>query len=230
MVDHSEQALKSGSDRMQEMGLAHVPICMDVLEPRSQQTLLEHLLEISASPTALINNVAANPPMRHRDNHHQFAIDSSLMADLQLSLEVASRFGLFFGDYFAKSGAGVIVNVASDLALVGPDQRIYANPNDPSDHPKKPVSYSVSKAGLLGLTRYLATYWAPVPVRCNALAPGSVLSSQDSVLVRNLEERIPLGRLASESEYQGAIVFLLSEASSYMTGSILTIDGGRTSW
>ena len=134
-------------------------------------------------------------------------------------------------EQMAAAGGGSIINVASDLALISPDQRMYAvGLPEGAPAPVKPVSYSVVKSALLGLTRYLATYWSPIPVRCNALVPGSVGGTQSPNLARELTSRIPLARLAEPDEYQGALVFLLSDASAYMTGANLVMDGGRTAW
>jgi NAD(P)-dependent dehydrogenase (short-subunit alcohol dehydrogenase family) len=121
--------------------------------------------------------------------------------------------------------------VASDLALIGPDQRIYRKDGVPDDlQPVKPVTYSVVKTGLIGLTRYLATYWANSGVRVNAVSPGGVYNGQPAEFVKKLANLIPLGRMANVDEYQGAIVFLCSDASSYMTGANLVVDGGRSCW
>jgi NAD(P)-dependent dehydrogenase (short-subunit alcohol dehydrogenase family) len=155
--------------------------------------------------------------------------------DLELGLGVAARMSYAFGEFFASKGGGAIVNVASDLALISPDQRVYKSHSvelsgQETGHPLKPLSYSVVKSGLLGLTRYFATLWAPIPVRVNAIAPGSVLDQQSENLINNLKARIPLERLARKDEYGGAIIFLLSRASSYMTGSVVVVDGGRTAW
>lgn len=131
----------------------------------------------------------------------------------------------------ALRGNGVILNIASDLALISPDQRLYRKEGLPEDRqPVKPVTYPVIKSALIGLTRYLATYWAEKGVRVNALSPGGVYTSQDERFVEKLSNLIPMHRMAVLNEYQGAIVFLCSEASSYMTGSNLIIDGGRTVW
>lgn len=130
-----------------------------------------------------------------------------------------------------KRRAGVILNIASDLALIAPDQRIYRVDGRPEEsQPVKPVTYSVVKTGLLGLTRYLATYWSGENIRVNSISPGGVFNGQSEVFLSNLKELIPLGRMAEPNEYQGAILFLCSDASSYMTGANLVIDGGRTCW
>ena len=118
---------------------------------------------------------------------------------------------------------GVVINVASDLGIIAPDQRIY-------DGDVKPVDYSVTKHGLIGLTKYLSTYYANNKIRINTISPSGVYTNQDEEFVKRLSNLIPLGRMAKIDEYRGAIIFLCSEASSYMTGGNLILDGGRTAW
>ena len=130
----------------------------------------------------------------------------------------------------AKSAGGVVVNIASDLSVIAPDQRLYRKDGlEDDEQPMKPVSYSVVKHGVIGLTRYLATYWAG-KVRVNALSPGGVFNNQPDKFVKRVSNLIPMGRMADVSEMQGALVFLCSEASRYMNGQNLVIDGGRSSW
>jgi len=134
-----------------------------------------------------------------------------------------------FGPLLTKSREGIILNIASDLSVISPDQRLYKRPNTPDiDQPVKSVSYPVIKTGLLGLTRYLSTYWPGTNLRCNALSPGGVFIDQDEEFVQRLSDLIPLGRMAQLDEYRAAIQFLCSDASSYMNGQNIVIDGGRS--
>jgi NAD(P)-dependent dehydrogenase (short-subunit alcohol dehydrogenase family) len=183
----------------------------------------------------LINNAANNPKVENAADLHNNRLESMSLeqweADLAVGLTGAMICSRVFGSEMARRGRGVIVNIASDLALIAPDQRLYTVDGLEVDaQPVKPVSYSVVKTGLIGLTRYLATYWAGRGVRANALCPGGVENGQDPVFLRRIAERIPLGRMAHRDEYQGAILFLCSDASSYMNGAVLAVDGGRSAW
>lgn len=234
LLDIDGAALREIERQLERESGRCVVACIDVTDSSAVQDIANQTLAKHGPVWGLINNVAANPPMGPdadgRDRLENFPIEQ-WERDIQLGLTSAFECSRIFGHQMASVGAGSIVNIASDLAILAPDQRIYRNPEKADEAtPVKPVSYSVVKAGLLGLTRYLATYWAPTPVRCNALLPGSVRGSQGPHLVANLEARIPLGRLATPDEYSGAVVFLLSDASAYMTGALLTMDGGRSVW
>ena len=134
-----------------------------------------------------------------------------------------------FGFEMAKNRKGVILNISSDLGIIAPDQRIYRKKGLPeNEQPVKPITYSVIKHGLIGLTKYLATYWADKGVRCNALGPGGIYNNQPNEFVNKISNLIPIGRMADSDEYRSAIVFMVSDASSYMNGTNLVIDGGRT--
>ena len=115
--------------------------------------------------------------------------------------------------------------------MIAPDQRLYRKDNiDDSLQNVKPVTYSVVKTGLIGLTRYLSTYWANKNVRCNAICPGGVESGQPDNFLKEVNKRIPIGRMANSDEFQGVLVWMLSDASSYLNGSIIPVDGGRSTW
>jgi NAD(P)-dependent dehydrogenase (short-subunit alcohol dehydrogenase family) len=183
----------------------------------------------------LINNAANNPKVEDTKGLTWSRLERLPLdvweADIRVGLTGAFLCSRVFGSEMAKRKAGVIVNVASDLALIAPDQRLYRVEGLPEDEqPVKPVTYSVVKSALLGLTRYLATYWSGANIRVNAISPGGVSNGQPEVFLSRLKPLIPMERMAHRDEYQGAILFLCSEASSYMTGANLVIDGGRTCW
>jgi len=154
---------------------------------------------------------------------------TSWNAQIAVGLTGAFLCAKIFGTAMAERGGGVILNIASDLSVIAPDQRLYRNPDLPEGlQPVKPVTYSVVKAGLIGLTRYLAGYWAAQNVRVNALSPGGVFNDHPAEFVAKLTNLIPMGRMAERDEYRAAVQFLCSPASAYMTGQNILIDGGRT--
>ena len=212
----------------------------DITKPESVRSLRDQVLERFQRIDILINNAANNPKMENSaevnfSRLENFPIEQ-WYADLAVGLTGAHLCSQILGTYMAQAfretgRRGVILNIASDLALIGPDQRIYRQPGV-ADHlqPAKPVTYSVVKSGLVGLTRYLATYWADSGIRVNAISPGGIYNGQPEAFVEKLANLIPMGRMAHQDEYQGAVLFLVSDASSYMTGHNLVIDGGRTAW
>lgn len=208
----------------------------NVAVPEAVSQALSQTLHATGRVDILINNAANNPKVEggitgtHWSRLENYSLES-WQKDLMVGLTGAFLCCQIVGTHMARQGRGVILNVASDLALIAPDQRIYQQPGIPLElQPAKPVSYSVVKSGLVGLTRYLATYWADCGVRVNAISPGGVFAGQDADFVRRLVKLIPLQRMAEEDEYKAAVVFLVSDASSYMTGANLVIDGGRTCW
>lgn len=208
----------------------------DITSESSMRSVLEELGFEGISLSILINNAGLNPKyaqvsisgIKSRVEH--FDLDD-WEYQLRVGLTGAFICSKIFGAEMAKCGGGVIVNIASDLSVIAPDQRLYEEIGVESDEqPVKPITYSVIKSGLVGLTRYLATYWNNCGVRVNALSPGGVYEGQSTEFVAKLSELIPLGRMANADEYRSAIQFLCSDASSYMTGQNLVIDGGRSIW
>lgn len=131
----------------------------------------------------------------------------------------------------SKKKNGVIINISSDLGIVAPDHRVYdKNENIEKVMNFKPISYSISKHAIGGISKYISTYWAHKNVRCNTLVFGPVLNNQPKSLIENVKKRIPLNRWAKKNEYKKAIQFLASSENSYMTGQTLIVDGGKTAW
>jgi NAD(P)-dependent dehydrogenase (short-subunit alcohol dehydrogenase family) len=207
----------------------------DITDPESVRKLLQAVLEKFGRVDILVNNAANNPKMENKAevefSRLEFFPLDQWDADLNVGLKGAFLCSQVIGAEMARRKRGVIVNIASDLAVIAPDQRLYRKPGLSEDQqPVKPVTYSVVKTGLIGLTRYLATYWSGCGIRVNAISPGGVYNNQADDFIERLANLIPLGRMANANEYQAAILFLCSDASSYMTGSNLVIDGGRSCW
>ena len=218
-----------------EYGVPAIGCAADITKQPEIEALRADILARFGRLDILINNAANNPKMEDSTEVNFSRLENFPLAqweaDIAVGLTGAFLCSKVFGTHMAGSGGGVIVNVASDLALIAPDQRIYRQPGVPEQmQPVKPVTYSVVKSALVGLTRYLASYWADKKVRVNAISPGGVYNGQPEDFVARLTNLIPLGRMAGINEYQGAIVFLCSDASSYMTGTNLVVDGGRSCW
>jgi len=208
---------------------------VDITDPASVKALLAQVLSRYGRVDILVNNAANNPKMENKaevefSRLENFPIEQ-WEADLAVGLKGTFLCSQIIGAEMARRRQGVIVNIASDLAVIAPDQRLYRKPGLTEEkQPVKPVTYSVVKTGLVGLTRYLATYWADYGIRVNAISPGGVYNNQPDDFVERLTKLIPLRRMANANEYQAAILFLCSDASSYMTGTNVVIDGGRSCW
>lgn len=202
---------------------------VDITDRQALAKATERLEALWGTPTVLINNAAIDFPPQPSSEKFE---DGSL-AQWEKVLKV-NLTGVFLccqviGGRMAKADGGSIVNISSIYGMVSPDQRIYSTAGQ-TEHFVKPAAYGASKSGVLSLTRYLATHWAGRHVRVNALSLGGVFNHQEKWFVANYSQRAPVGRMAHEDEYNGAILFLASEASSYMTGANLVIDGGWTAW
>lgn len=209
-----------------------VGVGVDITDKDEVERAVRMVAERCGKIDILINNAALTGKGLKIDGLHapfeeyplelwQKALDVNLTGTFLMTQAV--------GKVMRAAGRGVLLNIASDVALISPDHRIYENL--PAEKPfNTPIAYSTTKAALLNFTRHLATYWAPCGVRVNALCPAGVFDNQDPEFVRRLTNLIPMGRMASADEYKGAIVFLVSDASSFMTGAVVVVDGGRTAW
>lgn len=209
---------------------------LDVTDECSVLNLIRKLREQNVFVDILINNAALDPKV----NANSSTINSSRLEnfsidqwnkEISVGLTGTMICSKIFGYEMAKKGKGVILNIASDLSVISPDQRLYHEVGKKDDEQSvKPITYSAIKSGIIGITKYLATYWASSGVRCNALSPGGVFNDQNTEFVNRLTKLIPLGRMADSSEYHGAVQFLCSDASRYMNGQNIIMDGGRSVW
>lgn len=237
LVDISPQGLQKNRELLEtEFGTKVLALEVDITDLQSVLASKTAVLECHQRIDILINNAARNPKVEDSADINFSRLENfpseQWQQDLNVGLGGAFNCAKVYGSHMAQAGrGGVIINIASDLGVIAPDQRLYKiSGRDEHLQPVKPVTYSVVKHGLIGLTKYLATYWCEQGIRCNALSPGGVYAGQNEVFVSNLTKLIPMGRMAQPDEYRGAIIFLCSDASSYLNGANLVIDGGRSVW
>ena len=208
-------------------------ISVDITNKGSIEKSLSTVMSHWGVPHAIINNAALDsPPGSSAEENGPFETYPEESWDKVMEVNVKGVFltSQIFGGAMAKEGRGVIINICSTYGLVSPNQNIYDYRRKNGEDFYKPVAYSASKSALLNFSRYLATYFAPKGVRVNLISPGGVFNYQDEEFLKEYCPMVPMGRMANADEYNGAIVFLVSDASSYMTGSNLVIDGGWTAW
>lgn len=207
----------------------------NVVDPASVQALVARTVAKTGRLDVLVCSAAMDPKFDGVHGKHLSTFENFTLEQWNDALNV-NLTGLFLCAQAAvepmkAQNHGVIINICSTYGLVGPDQRIYERPGqDAESRQFKPVYYSVTKAGVLGLTRYLATYYAGTGIRANCLTPGGVYNGHDELFVKNYSARTVIGRMANIDELSGGLLFLASDASSYMTGSNLIVDGGWTAW
>jgi NAD(P)-dependent dehydrogenase (short-subunit alcohol dehydrogenase family) len=217
----------------EQLPSGNLPYQTDVSDPESVSAMTKETMDRFGRLDVLVNSAALDPKF---DNTQTERLESNFenypLKNWQAALRV-NLTGAFLCSQAAvgqmmSQGSGVIINICSTYGMVGPDQRIYQKEGQPARY--KPVDYSVTKAGILGLTRYLAAYCGDKNIRVNALTPGGVYNQHDDEFLKAYNSRTILGRMAKLHEMNGALLFLASDASSYMTGANLVVDGGWTAW
>jgi 2-deoxy-D-gluconate 3-dehydrogenase len=212
-----------------------VPVEVDIGSKSSVVNLFQQVSEKYNRVDILVNAAAIDPkfdPRALNDSDSKTGFEDFPLEQWKQALDI-NLTGIFLccqaaGKLMVRQGGGVMINISSIYGLVGPDQRIYQSEGNPVRY--KPAYYSTSKAGILGFTRYLATYYQKKKIRVNALTPGGIFNDHDPEFVDAYSSRTVLGRMGMSNEMNGALLFLASDASAYMTGSNLVVDGGWTAW
>jgi len=234
VADLNKAAAREHALQLQTEDIQACEVGVNVTDPDSVSEMVAKAVSEFASLDILVNSAALDPKFDPDNLAAQSAnaFETFPLDVWQRALDV-NLTGMFLTSQAAArhmliQGKGVIINICSTYGLVGPDQRLYEQPDGTQSY--KPVYYTVSKAGVLGLTRYLATYYAGKSIRVNALTPGGVYNNHDESFLKAYSARTVMGRMAQPDELNGAIIYLASDASSYMTGANLVVDGGWTAW
>lgn len=238
LLDIDRERLKIAKSRLKEkFENSTVEIYqVDITCIKQLEAIKDELIGKYGHVDILINNAANNPKMEEvTANMDSVRFDNFPLSiwkeDISVGLTGAFLCTQVFGVQMELQHKGVILNISSDLGVIAPDQRIYRKEGiAEAQQTVKPVTYSVIKHGLIGLTKYTATYWAEKGIRCNVICPAGIENGQDKEFISRLTNLIPMKRMATKDEYQSTVLYMISDASSYMTGSTVIVDGGRTCW
>jgi NAD(P)-dependent dehydrogenase (short-subunit alcohol dehydrogenase family) len=236
VVDLNESALQTTADALTTSGYQALAIPTDITQPDSVNALVENVLSAYGRIDILVNSAALDP--KFDPDAVNKGITPGAFEDYPLDLWNSALnvnlTGMFLMTQVCvkpminRGKKGSIINICSTYGLNGPDQRIYVKEGKRVAF--KPVYYTVTKAGVMGFTKYLAAYYAGTEIRVNALTPGGVFNNHEDYFVKNYSAKTILGRMAKKDEMNGALLFLASDASSYMTGNNVVVDGGWTAW
>jgi 2-deoxy-D-gluconate 3-dehydrogenase len=236
VVDLDENATKKVADELNRDGYRAIGIATDITKPDSVQAMVASVLSKFRRLDVLVNSAGLDPkfdPEASAKGIAPGAFEDYPLEQWNAAMNV-NLTGMFLvtqacvRPMIAQGKKGSIINICSTYGLNGPDQRIYIK--DGKRVAYKPVYYTVTKAGVMGFTKYLAAYYAGTEIRVNALTPGGVYNNHEEYFVKNYSAKTILGRMARKDEMNGALLFLASDASSYMTGNNVVVDGGWTAW
>jgi NAD(P)-dependent dehydrogenase (short-subunit alcohol dehydrogenase family) len=237
LLDLSQQAVDNFANELNaKYKGSSVGFSVDITNEKAIKNNAKLIIGRFGKIDGLVNNAANNPKVEDSKEVNFSRLENFPLDiwhdDIAVGLTGAFLCIKHYGFMISKNpNGGSIVNISSDLGLIAPDQRLYKKDGISKDKQNvKPVTYSVVKTGLIGLTRYLATYWADKNVRCNAMCPGGVKNGQPEDFLKEVSVRIPMARMAYSDEYQGTLLWMLSDASTYLNGAIIPVEGGRTAW
>jgi NAD(P)-dependent dehydrogenase (short-subunit alcohol dehydrogenase family) len=234
---HLDRVTEKSKAINEKYGNVTKPMYMDVTDPQCVDRVVGAICDEGDGIDILINNAAKDPKVKKGESmspdsrfetmpfkYWQEGIDACVNGTFLVSQAVANVM-------LSQSGGGVILNIASDLGVIAPDQRIYRKEGVPdSQQNVKPITYSAAKWAVVGMTKYLAVYFADKGIRVNCLSPTGVYNNHPEEFVAKLSSIIPMGRMSDIDEYKATVVYMCSDASSYMTGHNLIVDGGKTVW
>jgi len=236
VVDLNASASQAVADTLTKSGYKAQAFAVDITQPDSVNAMVENVLSAFGRIDILVNSAALDPkfdPDAVKKGITPGAFEDYPLEQWNAALNV-NLTGMFLitqacvKPMLAQGKKGSIINICSTYGLNGPDQRIYIK--DGERVAFKPVYYTVTKAGVMGFTKYLAAYYAGTDIRVNALTPGGVFNNHEDYFVKNYSAKTIIGRMAKKDEMNGALLFLASDASSYMTGNNVVVDGGWTAW
>lgn len=236
LLDVTESALAEAKDILlaEYKGAVIETFTVDITDRTALENVKDSLMKKYGHVDVLINNAANNPKVEGGSKNLgsttfvEFPEDI-WNADIAVGLTGTLLCSQVFGKVMEKQEKGVILNIGSDYGIIAPDQRIYRREGlTENEQIIKPISYSVVKHGVLGMTKYLASYWGSKGIRVNTLCPASLYNGQDEEFVNKISQLIPMGRMSNPDEYVCTVLYMISDASSYMTGSMVVLDGGRT--
>jgi len=234
VADISAAAAEAQAEALRVQGFKALSVAADITQPQAAERMVQAAVNEWGRLDVVVNSAAWDPTFDpgNADEQGANAFENYPLGLWNQAVNINLTGAFLVCQAAARQmkvqGSGSIINICSTYGLGGPDQRIYERPGEPPRF--KPVFYTVTKAGILGLTKYIATYYAGTQVRCNALTPGGVFNDHDETFAQAYAYRTVMGRMAEKHEMNGALLFLASDASSYMTGGNVVVDGGWTAW
>ena len=237
LLDLSQTAVDLLAEKLNKQYRVNaVGFSVDITNESKVKLVSDEVFKRFGKIDGLVNNAANNPKVEATSERNFSRLENFPLniweQDIAVGLTGSYLCTKYFGFLISQNkDGGSIVNISSDLGVMAPDQRLYEEEGVERDQQNvKPVTYSVVKSGMIGLTKYIATYWADKNVRCNAMCPGGIENGQPENFLNKVHSRIPMNRLAQPNEYQGTLLWMLSDASSYLNGAVISVDGGRTTW